>query len=407
MLSPDKRLPCEDIEKLNPFYEEYKAFWNMASDTTNSTPSSNASTSSSRSIDSTSENDQSPRTPELPSAPLVGEVQPCVDVSAAERFHMAIHDGHQCKPTYNTAHECIASQAAILDYDNPHEQLAPLKTSNKLCERNLPELYLVDNPRVRVRDSHKKLFGVDGLLGCTANLKDLPIEMHKTKVLKDLRKKMKQHVDGFTDAAKTYRYRIHQLQTFGHESLKVSPQTIVPISLNPPLQAMLYSELEVMICVSANAFLVQQNREGRLSERTVKKVGIFWVSKNRPQVTEFQYDQATQLRLISQNIRTLGFHGPSSTNPVLLHSNLHNWKAIVKEMSVRTFCAPDSVVRKHLHDAHKLLGMLGAPDATLMVLQKLQERTVSLMKQHLQRSGHGERDDSTVSSRGNGPTQGR
>ena len=50
---------------------------------------------------------------------------------------------------------------------------------------------------------------------------------------------------------------------------------------------------------------------------------------------------------------------------------------MAKEMGVRTFCAPDSQVRKHLHDAHKILEMLGAPLVTFLALQELQLKTLA------------------------------
>lgn len=170
----------------------------------------------------------------------------------------------------------------------------------------------------------------------------------------------------------------------GPRPLRMLPETSVPISLNPPMQAKMYSELEVMVCTTVNDFLVQQYSRGRVSEESIRKIKSFWVSKNRPQVVEFQFDQATQRRLILSNIRTLQFHGESSTNPILLHSNLRNWKAIVREMSVRTFCAPDSAIRKHMYDIHKLLSMLGAPTVTLLAFQGLQMKTLAMMKKHLE-----------------------
>ncbi len=45
---------------------------------------------------------------------------------------------------------------------------------------------------------------------------------------------------------------------------------------------------------------------------------------------------------------------------------------MAKEMSVRTFCTPDSVIRKHMHDAHKVLELLGAGLSTFLFLQELQ-----------------------------------
>lgn len=175
--------------------------------------------------------------------------------------------------------------------------------------------------------------------------------------------------------------------------LKVLPKSTVAISIDPTTQAQLYSELEVMICVSANRFLIQQHDEGRISKESIRKVNNFWGSKNRPKVVEFQFDQATQRQLILSNVRTMNFNGESSTNPVALHSNLHNWKAIVKEMSVRTFCSPDSVIRKHMHDIQKLLDMLGAPVATFLAFEELQMRALLLMKEqrtqkYLSESGH-------------------
>lgn len=50
---------------------------------------------------------------------------------------------------------------------------------------------------------------------------------------------------------------------------RIVPESAVPISLDPPTQARLYSEVEVMICVTANTFLVRQYEAGRISGRRV------------------------------------------------------------------------------------------------------------------------------------------
>lgn len=191
---------------------------------------------------------------------------------------------------------------------------------------------------------------------------------------------------------------------FSHGSLRRSKyftSSVARVSLDPAAQAKLYSEMEVMICLSANDFLIQQHSENRLSSDSLKKTNSFWGSKNRPQVVQFHFDQATQRRLILSNLRSLQFNGECSTNPILLSANLHNWKSIVKEMSVRTFCAPDSVIRKHLHDIHKILDMLGAPPSTFLAFEELQMRTLSLMNTHLREKYRSGSDGSTFSdSRG-------
>jgi hypothetical protein len=144
--------------------------------------------------------------------------------------------------------------------------------------------------------------------------------------------------------------------------------------------------MEVVICATANKFLVQQYKEGRMSSDSINKITGFWQSKNRPQVVEFQFDQATQRDLIAQNIHTFKFYGECAANPVVLNSTLHNWKAVAKEMGVRTFCAPDSVIRKHMHDSHKVLEMLGASIEAFLVFQSLQMKALALMNEELRRS---------------------
>ncbi|KAE8370016.1 hypothetical protein BDV27DRAFT_152433 [Aspergillus caelatus] len=387
MLSPAQTLPYEDVAKLNPFYEEYRSFWNTSPKMEDTTLPSDTPTNSSRSIGSRSEFDQSLYSPEILSLPPVLDFQPnSVGASAAERLHVAIHDGYEYTPTYNTHPEATASQTAILEYDSPRKQpLLPVEGPIDICERKSFELYHINSPLGQSRSSHKKLFGRNGWLGRTADLENLSSEKHRSKNLKDLRKKI---VDGFTEGI------AKASQTIVHEPRGMKdhlPQSTIPISLNPPIQAMLYSELEVMICVSANVFLVEQYHEGRLSGESIKRIKNYWGSKNRPSVVEFQFDQATQQRLIMENKRSLRFHGESSTNPVLLSSNLHNWKAIVKEMSIRTFCAPDSMIRKHMHDVYKLLDMLGAPISTLVICQKLHMQALSLMGHRVERCNYADR----------------
>jgi hypothetical protein len=135
--------------------------------------------------------------------------------------------------------------------------------------------------------------------------------------------------------------------------------------------------MELMICVTANNYLVREHRNGRISAESVARISSFWSSKNRPQVVEFQFDQATQRDLILYNLTTLKFHGESAESPLVLNATMYSWKTMAKEMGVRTFCAPDSQVRKHLHDAHKILEMLGAPLVTFLALQELQLKTLA------------------------------
>ena len=154
-----------------------------------------------------------------------------------------------------------------------------------------------------------------------------------------------------------------------------------PISIDPPTQAKLYSEIELMICATANQYLMTQRQEGRMSIESLVKITTFWASKGRPQVIEFQFDQSTQRDLILYNLKTFRFYGENAENPVSLNSMMYNWKTVAKEMSVRTFCTPDSVIRKHLHDIYQILEMLGAPMVTFLAFQAMQVKTLKTMRE--------------------------
>ena len=132
-----------------------------------------------------------------------------------------------------------------------------------------------------------------------------------------------------------------------------------------------------MICVTANKYLMCEYKAGRMSAESVARVRAQWTNKNRPQVIEFQYDQATQRDLILYNLSTFRFHGECAESPLVLNATMYGWRTMAKEMSVRTFCAPDSVIRKHMHDAHKILEMLGAPLVTFLAFQDLQLKTLA------------------------------
>lgn len=152
------------------------------------------------------------------------------------------------------------------------------------------------------------------------------------------------------------------------------------VSLDPPAQAKIYSEMELMICATANQYLMTQHLAGRMAVESVQKVLQYWASKNRPQVIEFQFDQSTQRDLVLYNIKTFRFYGPHAENAVSMNTMMLGWRALAKEMSVRTFCTPDSVVRKHMHDCYRILEMLGAPLITFLAFQEIQVRTLSAIR---------------------------
>lgn len=165
------------------------------------------------------------------------------------------------------------------------------------------------------------------------------------------------------------------------------PATGYLVSLTPPEQAKLYSEVELMICATANHFLKHQQYRGRIAPATLAKVAQGWASKNRPQVIEFRYDQQTQRDLVLYNVKAFRFHGPDADDPIVLNSMMHAWKHLGKDMSIRTFCTPDSVVRKHMIDINKVLEMLGAPEVMIQAYQEVELATGTLLNQRNKERG--------------------
>ncbi|RAL04689.1 uncharacterized protein BO80DRAFT_346787, partial [Aspergillus ibericus CBS 121593] len=340
-----RNLSYEELARLNPFFDKIMDLWNKSALAASTMVSSDVPSITSSSHSMHSENDSSFASGQSSTSPLLKGCQSCLDQHVTEQSRVELH---------------------------PSQHI----------ESDWVDASMIEPPLRPMKPSHKKLFGENGWLGCTADMKDLPRDRQKFKGLRGLGRKIKKQVEELAeDVAKAHPNPLI------HASLRprIVPESTIPISLDPPTQAKLYSEMEVMICVSANKFLLEQYNEGRLSEESIRKVTNYWGAKNRPQVIEFQFDQATQRRLILSNIRTLRFSGECSTNPVLLKSNLNNWKAVSKEMSVRTFCAPDSAIRKHMHDIHELLDMLDAPLVTYITFEELQMRTLSLMKVHLEK----------------------
>ena len=154
-----------------------------------------------------------------------------------------------------------------------------------------------------------------------------------------------------------------------------------PVSLTPPEQAKFYAEAELMICATANKYLIIQKEEGRMSYESVAKIMSFWAQKNRPQVIEFMFDQLTQRDLILQNLRTFRFYGPNAENPMSMNAMMNSWKTLAKEMSIRTFCTGDSTIRKQIQDIYKILELLGAPMVTFMAFQQIQVRILKIMRE--------------------------
>lgn len=136
-------------------------------------------------------------------------------------------------------------------------------------------------------------------------------------------------------------------------------------------------QLELIISIETNNFLMHEFNQGRVSIASVRAIVEQWRNKGRPQVLGFRYDLATQRELIGMNSETLHLAGINSFTKMKLLSVLAAWKVLAKEVSVRTFCQPDSAVKKHLHDAEKVLELVHASDDSMLAFQEMRTRIVT------------------------------
>ncbi|RMZ90592.1 hypothetical protein DV736_g2186, partial [Chaetothyriales sp. CBS 134916] len=188
---------------------------------------------------------------------------------------------------------------------------------------------------------------------------------------------------GFLTADEEEAQREAQIENYMESVSNPVPAQLAtfPISLDPAHQARLQADIELMIVVSANRFLLKEAEAGRLNPATVSATRDAWEKRNLPQVLEYLYDQATQRHLILANFQTLNFYGSGTPDPIGLNSTIYSWGVLVREMSVRTFCAGDSVIRKWLNDARRVLELLGAPLITFLAFQELEVKTLACISQ--------------------------
>jgi len=161
--------------------------------------------------------------------------------------------------------------------------------------------------------------------------------------------------------------------------LERGPHKFPPISITPYSQGDFYFQLELILSMETNGFLIREFYDERISIDSVKRTVDLWKQKGRTQVVGFRYDLQTQRDLIMMNTGTMHFAGITSRNQAKLFSTLAAWRVLAKEVSIRTFCQPDSVIKKHLHDAEKILELVDAHPDSMLAFQELRGRTLGEM----------------------------
>ena len=156
----------------------------------------------------------------------------------------------------------------------------------------------------------------------------------------------------------------------------ISKTSDFPISTDYVDQMRLYGEIELMLTTVINDFLIGQMAAGHMSLSSIQKIARDWHQKSRPQVLDFHFDLPTQFELIKLNTDTFRFHGEEGNNGMKQAVMFNCLRGIVRELSIRTFCAPDSVIKKVMHDCWRVIEMMGAKPESFMLLQHIQGVTL-------------------------------
>ncbi|KAH8816278.1 hypothetical protein F5884DRAFT_852724 [Xylogone sp. PMI_703] len=234
-------------------------------------------------------------------------------------------------------------------------------------------------PPRRSRSPMKKMFGENGWLGHTPDLKDdqkitnssgnikrkdASLANKKTTMMGKIRNKLEE----IAEKADMSPGRGH----FRSESGKhAASSAVLSVSVGPPHQARMFMEMELMIVHTANAFLMNEFSHGRFVVETLKKTVDSWKRAGRAAVIEFMYDQATQRDLVAANQHNFRFHSVRPTDNVRVSSMLYNWKQVASAMAIRTFCAADTVILKLIFDIEQILELLGAGHPIMLRLQQI------------------------------------
>jgi hypothetical protein len=167
----------------------------------------------------------------------------------------------------------------------------------------------------------------------------------------------------------------------GSSKPSIVTENTAPITLNTDMQSILYAEIENMITHAANEFLMKEYYDGRLTPRSLNKMKKRWEKKHMPGVPEFRFDQTTQYKLIKANRKHLQF-GQLSSSTLDVDTVLEDWRKNCKNMSIRTFVAPDSVIKKQIHDILNLLELLKADECHIELMMALNAHVRGELKKH-------------------------
>lgn len=153
-----------------------------------------------------------------------------------------------------------------------------------------------------------------------------------------------------------------------------------PTSLKPAVQKTVIAELDIIIRETANSFLTAQAQAGRIDKDAFDMVRASWAQIGNLPVDGFNYDQFHQMRLLMKSLRfvqfpLLGQKGRDEANDIL-----RGWPYLAEAaVPRRVLEMSDAELRVRLHDAERLLALLGAKTENLQLCREVAESAIKKM----------------------------
>lgn len=126
-----------------------------------------------------------------------------------------------------------------------------------------------------------------------------------------------------------------------------------------------HSKLEYILQSAANDFLYKRYVDGTLDSKNFARVRKSWKKQGRPTVVEFRFNIATQWKLANANEKALTFPGAGRMTTAQVRSTIKGWSTLARQLSVKTFCEPDILIKMQCAEARRVLILLDASDADM------------------------------------------
>lgn len=151
---------------------------------------------------------------------------------------------------------------------------------------------------------------------------------------------------------------------------------MLPIYLDPALQACIMAELNLLISTATNNFLLEEADAGRLDPQVIEKAKKDYKAKHGVDVVEFLFDTVTQYQVVKANYENVMFHEELEENMFAIMVGMEKWGNIVAIISKGILCNTHETITRCVYGMRTPLLMLRAPWTAITALYAIQLKTL-------------------------------